>query len=264
MKIAHLLDMDGVLVRGGAPVDGSVGFVRALVEDRRAFQIFTNNSKYTPEDHAHRLRGMGFPVEPHHIYTSALATARFVSTQIPNASTYVIGDHGLTSALQGVGCRITVFSPDYVVLGDATSYHYEQIATGAHLISAGAKFIATNSDPTAPTERGLHPACGSVAALIAEATGMKPYFIGKPNSFMTRCVLEKLGVSAEQTVLVGDRMDTDVLAGLESGMRSVLVLTGVTASADLPRFPFKPDLIVARLADLVDHTWGLTNDASLA
>ncbi|ESZ07995.1 hypothetical protein X735_30505 [Mesorhizobium sp. L2C085B000] len=163
MEIAHLLDMDGVLVRGGMPIDGSIDFVRAFVEATRPFQVFTNNSKYTPEDHAHRLREMGFPVEPHHIYTSALATARFVSTQIPNASAYVVGDHGLTSALQTAGCRITAFSPDYVVLGDATSYHYEEIATGSHLISAGARFIATNSDATAPTERGLHPACGSVA-----------------------------------------------------------------------------------------------------
>ncbi|MER8578473.1 HAD-IIA family hydrolase [Mesorhizobium sp. M1423] len=255
MKIAHLLDMDGVLVRGGVPIEGSVDFVGALVEDKRTFQVFTNNSKYTPEDHAFRLRRMGFPVEPHHIYTSALATARFVSTQIPGASAYVIGDQGLTSALQAVGCRTTAFSPDYVVLGDATSYHYEEIAAGARLISAGARFIATNSDPTAPAETGLHPACGAVAAVITSATGMQPYFIGKPNSFMTRCVLEKLGVGAEQTVLVGDRMDTDVLAGLESGMRSVLVLTGVTASADLSRFPFKPDLIVDRLADLAGHIW---------
>lgn len=255
MEIAHLIDMDGVLVRGGLPIEGSIDFVRALVDDSRAFQVFTNNSKYTPEDHAHRLREMGFPLEPRHIYTSALATARFVTTQIPNASAYVIGDHGLTSALQAAGCRITAFSPDYVVLGDATSYHYEEIAAGSYLISAGARFIATNSDATAPTEKGLHPACGSVAALIAEATGMKPYFIGKPNSFMTRCALEKLGVDAGQTVLVGDRMDTDVLAGLEAGLRSVLVLTGVTSSADLPRFSFKPDLIVARLADLAGHAW---------
>ena len=255
MEIAHLLDMDGVLVRGGMPIEGSVDFVRVLVEDRRAFQIFTNNSKYTPEDHAYRLRGMGFPVEAHHIYTSALATAQFIGTQIPNASVYVIGDHGLTSALQGTGCRITAFSPDYVVLGDATSYHYEEIAIGAHLISAGARFVATNSDTTAPTEKGLHPSCGAVAALIAEATGMKPYFIGKPNSFMTRCVLDNLGAGPKQTVLVGDRMDTDVLAGLEAGCRSVLVLTGVTASGDLVRFPFKPDLVVDRLADLAHHEW---------
>ncbi|ESX79409.1 HAD-IIA family hydrolase [Mesorhizobium sp. LSHC414A00] len=255
MEIAHLLDMDGVLVRGGAPIEGSVDFVRALVKGMRAFQIFTNNSRYTPEDHAHRLRGKGFPVEPHHIYTSAMATARFVSEQLPGATVYAIGEQGLLSALQAAGCRFTVFSPDFVVLGDADSYHYEEIVTGAQLISAGARFIATSPDPAVPAEKGLHPACGAVAALIAEATGMKPYFIGKPNPFMTRCALEKLGVRAEQTVLVGDRMDTDVLAGLESGMRSALVLTGATAPADVARFPFRPDLIVDRLADLAGHLW---------
>ncbi|ARP64328.1 HAD family hydrolase [Mesorhizobium sp. WSM1497] len=255
MNIAHLLDMDGVLVRGGEPIEGSVDFVRILVEDMRAFQIFTNNSRYTPEDHAHRLRRMGFPVEPHHIYTSAQATGRFVSKQLPGASAYAIGDQGLLSALQAAGCRFTVFSPDFVVLGDADSYHYEEIVTGAQLVSAGSRFLATSPDPAVPAEKGLLPACGAVAALIAEATGMKPYFIGKPNSFMTRCALEKLGVKAEQTVLVGDRMDTDVLAGLESGMRSALVLTGATAPADVARFPYKPDVIVARLSDLADHTW---------
>jgi NagD protein len=255
MELAHLLDMDGVLVRGGAPVEGSADFVRALVENMRAFQIFTNNSRYTPEDHAHRLRGLGFPVEPHHIYTSALATARFVNEQLPGASVYAIGDQGLISALQAAGCRFTVFSPDYVVLGDADSYHYEEIATGARHVSAGARFIATSPDPAVPAEKGLHPACGAVAALISEATGIKPYFIGKPSSFMTRCALERLGVGAEQTVLVGDRMDTDILAGLESGMRSALVLTGATALTDVAQFPFKPDVIVDRLADLANHRW---------
>lgn len=255
MEFAHLLDMDGVLVRGGAPVEGSVDYVRALVEDMRAFQIFTNNSRYTLEDHAYRLRGMGFPVEPDHIYTSALATARFVSEQLPGASVYAIGDLGLISALQTAGCRFTVFSPDCVVLGDADSYHYDEIATGARLISAGARFIATSPDPVVPAEKGLHPACGAVAALISEATRIKPYFIGKPNSFMTRCAMERLGVSAEQTVLVGDRMDTDILAGLESGMRSALVLTGATASADVAHFPFRPDVIVDRLSDLAGHRW---------
>ncbi|MDX8457893.1 HAD-IIA family hydrolase [Mesorhizobium humile] len=255
MEIAYLLDMDGVLVLGGVPVEGSVGFVRALVENMRAFQIFTNNSRYTPEDHAHRLLGMGFPIEPHHIYTSAMATARFVSEQLPDASVYAVGDLGLMSALQAAGCRFTVFSPDFVVLGDADSYHYEEIVTGARLLCAGARFIATSPDPSVPAEKGMHPACGAVAALIAEATGFKPYFVGKPNSFMTRCALEKMGVTAEQTVLVGDRMDTDVLAGLESGMRSALVLTGATARADVARFPFRPDVIVDRLADLADHIW---------
>jgi NagD protein len=250
MIIAHLLDMDGVLVRGGQPVAGSVDYVAGLVAKGEPFQIFTNNSRFTPEDHAKRLTAAGFPVQPEHIYTSALATARFVELQKPGSSAYVIGDHGLVEALQRAGCRITEFGPDFVVLGDTTSYHYEQIATGAELVAKGAWFLATNPDATGPTERGFHPACGAVAALIEKATGRQPYFVGKPNPFMVRCALDRLGVRAADTIMIGDRMDTDVLAGLESGLKTALVLTGVTTRADIERFPFRPDHVVECLADL--------------
>jgi NagD protein len=250
MIIAHLLDMDGVLVRGSQPIEGSVDYVARLVAEGRPFQIFTNNSRFTPEDHAERLKAVGFPVSPEHVYTSALATARFVNLQRPGASAYVIGDHGLVDPLRRAGCRITEFSPDFVILGDTTSYHYEQIATGAELVARGAWFLATNPDATGPTERGFHPACGAVAALIEKATGRQPYFVGKPNPFMMRSALERLGVSAADTVMVGDRMDTDVIAGLESGMRTALVLTGVSTRADMERFPFSPDHVIERLADL--------------
>ncbi|WP_287339029.1 hypothetical protein [Mesorhizobium sp.] len=155
MIIAHLLDMDGVLVRGGQPVPGSVDYVAALVATGKPFQIFTNNSRFTPEDHAERLTAVGFPVAPEHIYTSALATARFLELQKPGSSAYVIGDHGLVEALRCAGCRITEFTPDFVVLGDTTSYHYKQIATGAELVAKGAWFLATNPDATGPTERGF-------------------------------------------------------------------------------------------------------------
>ncbi|MES0110140.1 HAD-IIA family hydrolase [Mesorhizobium sp. M0013] len=250
MIAAHLLDMDGVLVRGGKPIEGSVDYVAALVTKGEPFQIFTNNSRFTPEDHAARLKAVGFPVGAEHIYTSALATARFVALQKPGASAYVIGDHGLVEALRSVGCRITEFAPDFVVLGDTTSYHYEQIARGAELVAEGAWFLATNPDATGPTERGFHPACGAVAALIEKATGRQPYFVGKPNPFMMRSALERLGVDGVDTVMVGDRMDTDVLAGLESGLRTVLVLTGVSTRADIQRFSFRPDHVIERLADL--------------
>lgn len=250
MIVAHLLDMDGVLVRGGRPIEGSVDYVGGLVSRGEPFQIFTNNSRFTPEDHAARLRAVGFPVQPEHIYTSALATARFVELQKPGSSAYVIGDHGLVDALRRKGCRITEFAPDFVILGDTTSYHYEQIATGAELVAKGAWFLATNPDATGPTERGFHPACGAVAALIEKATGRQPYFVGKPNPFMMRNALDRLGVRAADTIMVGDRMDTDVLVGLESGLKTALVLTGVTARADIERFPFRPDHVVERLADL--------------
>ncbi|ESY64003.1 HAD family hydrolase [Mesorhizobium sp. LNHC252B00] len=250
MIVAHLLDMDGVLVRGGQPIAGSVDYVAALVATAKPFQIFTNNSRFTPEDHAERLRAVGFPVLPEHIYTSALATARFVELQKPGSSAYVIGDHGLVEALRQVGCRITEFAPDFVVLGDTTSYHYQQIATGAELVAKGAWFLATNPDATGPTDRGFHPACGAVAALIEKATGRQPYFVGKPNSFMLRSALDRLGVGAADTIMVGDRMDTDVLVGLESGLHTALVLTGVSTRADMERFPFRPHHVIERLADL--------------
>ncbi len=250
MALAHLLDMDGVLVRGGQPILGSVAYVARLVADGKPFQIFTNNSRFTPEDHAERLRAVGFPVQPEHIYTSALATARFVQLQKPGSSAYVIGGHGLVEALQRAGCRITEVAPDFVILGDTVSYHYEQIATGVHLVAQGAWFLATNPDVNVPTERGLHPACGAVAALIERATGRQPYFVGKPNPFMMRSALDRLGVRAADTILVGDRMDTDVVAGLESGLRTALVLTGATARADIDQFSFRPDCVLDRLADL--------------
>lgn len=250
MITAHLLDMDGVLIRGGQPIEGSIDYVAALVATGKPFQIFTNNSRFTPEDHAERLRAVGFPVTPEHIYTSALATARFIELQKPGSSAYVIGDHGLVEALQRAGCRITEFGPDFVVLGDTTSYHYEQIAIGAELVAKGAWFLATNPDVTGPTERGFHPACGAVAALIEKAIGRQPYFVGKPNPFMMRSALDRLGMAAADTIMVGDRMDTDVLAGLESGLRTALVLTGVTTRADIMRFPFRPHHVVECLADL--------------
>lgn len=250
MIMAHLLDMDGVLVRGGQPIAGSVEYVAGLVAKGEPFQIFTNNSRFTPEDHAERLRAVGFCVKPEHIYTSALATARFVELQKPGSSAYVIGEHGLAEALRQAGCRITAFTPDFVVLGDTISYHYEQIATGANLVAKGACFLATNPDATGPTERGFHPACGSVAALIEKATGRQPYFVGKPNPFMMRRALDRLGVRAADTIMVGDRMDTDVLAGLESGLKTALVLTGVSTRADMERFPYRPDYVLECLADL--------------
>lgn len=250
MTIAHLLDMDGVLIRGGQSIAGSINYIAGLLAKGTPFRIFTNNSRLTPEDHAERLRTIGFSVQPEHIYTSALATALFLELQKPGASAFVIGDYGLVHALRNVGCRITEFSPDFVVLGDTISYHYEQIVTGAYLVAQGARFLATNSDVNCPNERGLHPACGAVAALIEKTTGRQPYFVGKPNAFMMRNALASLGVRASDAIMVGDRMDTDVVAGLESGLRTALVLTGATMRADIERFPFRPDYVIERLADL--------------
>lgn len=250
MSVAHLIDMDGVLVRGRQPIAGSVDYVAGLVVTGTPFQIFTNDSRATPEDHAAHLRAIGFPVEAEHVYTSALATARFMGTQKPGSSAYVIGDYGLVDALTRAGCRVTEFAPDFVVLGDSTSYDYQQLVIGSHLVAQGARFLATNPDANCPTEHGFRPACGAAAALIEKSTGRQPYFVGKPNAFMVRGALDRLRVQAEHTVVVGDRMDTDILAGLESGLQTALVLTGVTARADLERFPFRPHNVIERLADL--------------
>lgn len=242
--------MDGVLVRGGQPIAGSVEYVSSLVAKDRPFQIVTNNSRLTPQDHAARLRAIGFPLQPEHVFTFALATARFIELQKPRSSVYVIGDYGLLEALQHVGCRLTEFAPDFVVLGDTTSYRYDQIVTGANLVAKGAWFLATNPDVNCPTEVGLHPACGAVAALIESATSRRPYFVGKPNSFMMRQALERLGVPSAEAIMVGDRMDTDMIAGLESGLQTALVLTGATTPADIERFPFRPDHVIERLSNL--------------
>ena len=247
---AFLLDMDGVLVRGSMAIDGSIGFVEHLVAAAIPFQIFTNNSRFTADDHAARLSGVGFPVTADHIFTSAMATAHFIKLQRPGASVFPIGEAGLTAALTQAGCRVTENAPDYVVLGESLSYHYEYIGMGARLVANGARFLATNPDVNGPTEQGLHPACGAVAALIQAATGKAPYFIGKPNPFMMRSVLDKLKLRAAEAVMVGDRMDTDVLAGLELGLTTALVLTGVTQRADIDNFAFRPDMVGERLADL--------------
>jgi NagD protein len=173
-----------------------------------------------------------------------------VEIQKPRSSVFVVGEHALVDALQRAGCRTTEIAPDFVVLGDSTSYDYQQIVTGTDLIAQGARFLATNPDVNCPTERGLRPSCGAVAALMEKTTGRQPYFVGKPNAFMIRGVLERLGAPAEHTIMVGDRMDTDTIAGLESGLKTVLVLTGVTTRADLKRFPFRPHDVIERLADL--------------
>lgn len=250
MVVAHLLDMDGVLVRGRQAIAGSVDYVTRLVAAGEPFQIFTNNSQYTPDDHAERLRAIGFPVLPEHIYTSALATARFVELQGQGSSVYVIGDHGLVEALQGAGCRITEVDPDFVVLGDTTSHRYEQIAIGTRFVAEGSRFIATNPDANCPDELGLRPACGAVAALIEKATDRRPYFTGKPNAFMMRAALDRLNSRVADTIIVGDRMDTDVIAGLELGLRTALVLSGATKRTDLEQFAFRPDHVIDCLADL--------------
>jgi NagD protein len=245
-------DMDGVLVHEGKLIPGADTFVERLRASGTPFLVLTNNSIYTPRDLRYRLLNSGLDIPADAIWTSALATAAFLGDQRPEGSAYVIGEAGMTTALHEIGYVLSSQSPDYVVLGETRTYSFEAVTTAIRLIQGGARFVATNPDPTGPSMEGDLPATGSVAALISKATGVEPYFVGKPNPLMMRAALNRLQAHSETTVMIGDRMDTDVVAGLEAGMRTVLVLTGITHAADVDRFPFRPSRIVDSIADLVD------------
>jgi NagD protein len=248
-----LMDMDGVLVQEELPVPGADRFLSRLQEHGIPFLVLTNNSIYTRRDLAARLRASGLNVPEEAIWTSALATAGFLDDQRPGGSAFVIGESGLTTALHQAGYTLTERSPDYVVLGETRTYSFERITRGIRLILGGARFIATNPDTTGPSPDGVQPATGSVAALISRATGVAPYFVGKPNPLMIRSALNAIDAHSESTVMIGDRMDTDIVAGLEAGLETVLVLTGVTAREDTERHPYRPSRIVDSIAELIDE-----------
>ncbi len=248
-----LVDMDGVLVREEHAIPGADRFLASLRDRGLPFLVLTNNSMYTRRDLAARLIAAGLEVPEEAIWTSALATANFLESQRPGGSAFVIGEAGLTTAMHAAGYTLTERNPDYVVLGETRTYSFERIAQAIRLIGGGARFIATNPDPTGPTPDGPLPATGSVAALISRATGVAPYFVGKPNPLMMRSALNAIDAHSETTAMVGDRMDTDVVSGLEAGMHTVLVLTGSTSREEAERFPYRPSRIVDSIADLVDE-----------
>jgi NagD protein len=248
-----LMDMDGVLVREEHPIEGAHEFLTRLQEREIPFLVLTNNSIYTPRDLAARLRTSGLTVPEDRIWTSALATARFLEDQRPGGSAFVIGEAGLTTALHDAGYTQTERDPDYVVLGETRTYSFERITKAIRLINRGARFIATNPDNVGPAPEGVLPATGSVAALIREATGVAPYFVGKPNPLMMRSALNAIDAHSETTAMIGDRMDTDIVAGLEAGLEAILVLTGVTAAPETDRFPYRPARIIESVAELVDE-----------
>ena len=247
-----LIDMDGVLVREEHAIPGAADFVRRLRELDMPFLVLTNNSIYTRRDLSARLALNEIDVPEDSIWTSALATARFLDDQRPGGSAFTIGEAGLTTALHDVGYTLTERAPDYVVLGETRTYSFERITTAIRLVAAGARFIATNPDPTGPGPAGLVPATGSVAALITRATGVDPYYVGKPNPLMLRSALNAIDAHSETTAMVGDRMDTDIVSGLEAGLRTVFVGTGSTRPDDVPGFPYQPTRVVDSVADLVD------------
>jgi len=244
--------MDGVLVREEIAIPGAPDFVGRLKDAGRPFLVLTNNSIFTARDLRARLLRSGIDVPEEAIWTSALATAKFLDDQRRGGSAYVLGEAGLTTALHEVGYVQTDRDPDYVVLGETRTYSFEAITKAIRLVGAGARFIATNPDPSGPSADGPLPATGAVAALISRATGVNPYFIGKPNPLMMRSALNQIGGHSETTVMVGDRMDTDVISGIEAGLRTVLVLTGSTRREDIDRFPYRPTRVVDSVADLVE------------
>ncbi|WP_179791283.1 HAD-IIA family hydrolase [Actinopolymorpha rutila] len=245
--------MDGVLVHEGHPVPGAPEFVARLRESGKRFLVLTNNSIYTARDLSARLQSVGLDVSEDLIWTSALATATFLADQAPGGSAFVIGEAGLITALHGMGYVLTDRNPDYVVLGETRTYSFSTITTAIRLVERGARFLATNPDTVGPSPEGPLPATGAVAALITKATGIEPYFVGKPNPLMMRSALNRIEAHSETTAMVGDRMDTDVISGIEAGLRTVLVLSGVTRREDVERYPYRPSLVVDSVADLVDE-----------
>jgi NagD protein len=247
-----LMDMAGMLVREDTAVPGADRFLARLVELGRPFMVLTNNSIYTPRDLSARLRLVGLDVPEEAIWTSALATAGFLASQRPRGLAFTVGEAGLTTALYEAGYTLTDRDPDYVVVGETRTYSFERITRAIRLVLSGARFIATNPDPTGPAPDGPLPATGAVAALISRATGIEPYFVGKPNPLMLRSALNALDGHSATAAIVGDRMDTDIVAGIEAGLETILVLSGVTTRAMAERFPYRASRIVESVADLVD------------
>ncbi|MFD9825839.1 HAD-IIA family hydrolase [Tsukamurella tyrosinosolvens] len=250
----YLMDMDGVLVHEEHMIPGADAFIAELTAGGTPFMVLTNNSTRTPRDLRARLVATGLDIPESRIWTSALATAKFLQDQRPNGTAYVVGESGLTTALHDAGYVLTDNDPDYVVLGETRTYSFEAITTAIRLIDRGSRFIATNPDPTGPSRDGLLPATGAVAALIREATGRSPYYVGKPNSLMMRSALRALGAHSADTLMIGDRMDTDIVCGLEAGLRTILVLTGISTRESVTAYPYRPTRTIDSVADLVGHT----------
>lgn len=246
----YLMDMDGVLIRGSEMVSGADKFIEHLNKQNAAYLVITNNPNYTPRDLAHKLQVTGLDVPAERIFTSAMAMGSFLHSQKPNGTAFVIGESGLTEAVHAVNYVITRMNPDYVVLGETYSYSLEMITHAIRLINDGARFVATNPDVAGPGEGGMVLACGALAALIEKATGVSPFFVGKPNPLMIRTALNFLDAHSEETIMIGDTMTTDIVAGVESGLETILVLTGVTRREDIARFPYQPSRICESIAEV--------------
>ncbi|MGO2004429.1 HAD-IIA family hydrolase [Arthrobacter rhombi] len=246
-----LTDMDGVLVHENKAIPGAAELIERWVSTSKRFLVLTNNSIYTPRDLCARLEAAGLVIPEENIWTSAMATAEFLRRQSPGGKAFVIGEAGLTTALHDAGFILTDRNPDFVVLGETRTYSFEAITRAIRLISQGARFITTNPDATGPSPEGVMPATGAVAALISQATERQPYVVGKPNPMMFRSALNRIQAHSETTAMIGDRMDTDIVAGMEAGLYTVLVHSGITQPEDIERFPFRPDTVFPSVAELL-------------
>jgi len=247
-KKGYICDMDGVIYHGNRLVDGAKEFVNWLKNEHKRFLFLTNSSAKSPKELKQKLAHMGIEVAVEDFFTSAQATASFLASQNPNVGVYVIGESGLINALHDAGFYIDNVNPTYVIVGESRTYNFEQIELAVHLILNGAKLIGTNSDVTGPSEKGVAPACRALVSPIEMATGRKAYFIGKPNPLIMRHAIEKIGCRLDDTLIIGDRMDTDIVAGIESGIETALVLSGITKKEDLVMFPYQPTYILERAA----------------
>jgi len=245
--------MDGVIYHGNQLLDGAHAFVDWLHENEKSFLFLTNSSARTPRELREKLLRLGLKVSEDHFYTSALATAAFLAQQCPGGSAFVIGETGITNALYSAGFSMNDTNPDYVVVSESSGYNYEKLTHAVNLVKKGAKLIGTNPDVTGPVETGILPATGALMAPIELATGAKAYYVGKPNPLMMRHALKRLQSRREDTVIIGDRMDTDVLAGVEAEITTVLVLSGVTTRADIDRFAYRPKYILDTVGDIVSN-----------
>jgi len=250
-KAGYIIDMDGVIYHGNRLLPGVTDFLAWLEASGKKYLFLTNSSERTPKELQEKMKRLGINVDEEHFYTSALATASFLSSQKPNGSAYIIGDAGLIHALYSVGYSVNNVNPDYVVVGETHSYNFEKVELAVNLVIRGAKLIGTNSDISGPIEVGITPSTKALIAPIEIASGKKAYFVGKPNPLMMRIALKRLGVKREDAIVIGDRMDTDVRSGLESDLDTLLVLSGITDRYEIDQFPYRPRYILDGIIDLV-------------
>jgi NagD protein len=264
MRRGFLIDMDGVIYRGKELITGAVEFIRRLRQEDIPFMFLTNNSQRTRRDVATKLVRMGMDVEETHVFTCAMATARFLAQQLPDGTAYVIGEGGLSQALHANGYAIVDHDPDYVVVGEGRTMTFEMVEAATRMILAGAKLIATNLDPNCPTNHGMRPGCGAIVAMLETATGIKAFSVGKPSPVMMRMARKELGLDTDETTMIGDTMETDIVGGVQLGYRTALVLTGSTTREHLARYAYRPDMVVDSIADLLHKEDFLYKDALTA